>query len=197
MTEAKLVIAWPHATLPPPATTNRNVMTKLSEPEKLEIVRLLAHFNTPAEVVVAMREHHGVEVDRFQVRAYDPTNARYEAGDKWRAIFDAERSKYLHDIDGIPIANKAFRLNELGKNYFRAQRSGNIVLANATLAQAAKEARGVSNMRSQIEMQPKSSSSDELSPEEMRNEARNIVDAMLGRARDRGVLPEPKKSLAA
>ena len=172
-------------------------MTKLSEPEKHEIVRLLAHFNTPTEVVVAMREHHGVEVDRFQVRAYDPTKARYEGGDRLRAIFDAERSKYLQDIESIPIANKAFRLNELGKNYFRAQRSGNIVLANAILAQAAKETRGVSNMRSQTDMQNEFSSSDELSPEAMRNEARNIVDAMLGRARDRGVLPQPEKSLAA
>ena len=172
-------------------------MTKLTDPEKLEIVKLLASYCSPAEVVVAMREQHGVEVDRFQVRAYDPTKARYEAGDKWRAIFDAERSKYLRDIDGIPIANKAFRLNELQKNYFRAQRSGNIVLANATLAQAAKETRGASNMRSQIDMQSKISSSGELSPEKMRTQARGIVDAILGRSRDRTVLPQPKEVLAA
>lgn len=172
-------------------------MTRLSEPEKHEIVRLLAHFNTPAEVVVAMREHHGVEVDRFQVRAYDPTKARYEGGDKWREIFEAERSKYLHDIENIPIAHKAFRLNELGKSLVRAQRSGNIVLANATLAQAAKEMRGAEGSRSRFDFQAEKPDRAQSSPEEARQEVREMLDTLLARARDRGVLPQSTKALAA
>lgn len=172
-------------------------MAKLSEPEKQEIVRLLAHFNTPAEVVVAMREHHGLEVDRFQVRAYDPTKARYEGGDKWREIFVAERSKYLHDNDGIPIAHKAFRLNELQKSLVRAQRSGNIVLANAILAQAAKEMRGAVGSRSHFEWRAETSYGAHSSREESQREAREMVERILVRARDRGILPQPTLASAA
>ena len=182
---------------PHPATTRRNSMTRLSEPEKLEIVRLLAHFNRPAEVVVAMREHHGVEVDRFQVRTYDPTNSRYESGDKWREIFDAERSKHLESIEDIPIAHKAYRLNVMQKCLNRAERSGNIVLVLAILAQAAKETRGELSNRSQIDSQSEYASRDQSSPEERRNEFRDTLNIILGRARDSGALPQPAKASAA
>ena len=53
-------------------------MATLTELEKAEIVRLLACYRTPSQVVVEMRAL-GVQVDRFQVRAYDPTNPRFEA----------------------------------------------------------------------------------------------------------------------
>lgn len=113
-------------------------MATLSEQEKEEVVRLLACYHTPSQVVVQMREC-GVEVDRFQVRSYDPTNARYEAGERWRALFERERTAYLTQVDDIPIAKPAYRLNELQKNYDRASQMGNLVLANAILRQAAWE----------------------------------------------------------
>ncbi len=114
-------------------------MTRLSDSEKHAIVRLLAQYTPPSKVVVMMRKEFGINIDRFQVRAYDPTNSRYEAGEKWRAFFEKERTAYLSSIEGIPIAHKAFRLNELQRMYFQAKERGNVVLAAAILAQAAKE----------------------------------------------------------
>ena len=88
-------------------------MAVLSDREKQEIVTLLAQFVKPADVVVHIRREFGTEIDRFQVRAYDPTNPRYEGGDRWRPIFDAAREAYLSAIEAVPIA----------------LRDGNVVLA--------------------------------------------------------------------
>lgn len=117
-------------------------MARLTEAEKQEIVTLLARFHSPTQVVVHMREHWGLDVDRFQVRTYDPANPRYEAGPKWREIFEATRAAYLNSIEHIPIARAAYRLNELQNIYDRAVDMGNLPLAKAILRQAAWETRG-------------------------------------------------------
>lgn len=114
-------------------------MPKLNDEIKSLIVTQLAQFRGYAEVARFVTDETGVEVDRFQVRTYDPTNMAYAGGDKWRAIFDAERNAYLNLVERIPISKQAYRLNELQRNYGIARDKGNLVLANATLEQAAKE----------------------------------------------------------
>lgn len=114
-------------------------MAALTEADKREIVVLLAQFTSYSNVVVIMRNQCGVDVDRFQVRTYDPTNPRYAAGEKWREIFDGVRNAYLRSIETVPIAHKAFRLNALQRLLDKATASGNLVLACSILEQAAKE----------------------------------------------------------
>jgi len=114
-------------------------MAALSDSEKHAIVTLLGQFARPADVVVHMRRNFGVEIDRFQVRSYDPTNPRYEGGAKWRPIFEAARTAYLSSIEAVPIAHKAYRLNELQRILEAAKASGNYVLAASILRQAARE----------------------------------------------------------
>jgi hypothetical protein len=155
-------------------------MATLSEQEKAEIVTLLACFNTPAQVVVRMREHSGVEVDRFQVRAYDPTNARYEGGEKWRSMFEQARAAYLDSFEDVPIARPAYRLNELQKNYDRASQAGNLVLANSILKQAAWEV-GRIPAREAKEPFPGYFSVRDMSPEERRAKFAQLIDEAFGR----------------
>lgn len=114
-------------------------MPKLTDDVKSLIVAQLAQFRGYAEVARAVTEETGVSVDRFQVRSYDPTNMAYAGSEKWREIFHAIRHAYLNAIEAVPIANQAYRLNELQRNYADARARGNLVLANATLEQAAKE----------------------------------------------------------
>lgn len=125
--------------VPPLDPLEWKIMAALSEIEKREIVTLLGQFARPTDVVLHMRQVFGVVVDRFQVRTYDPTNARYEAGPKWRPVFDAARSAYLTSIADVPIAHAAYRLDILQQLLMSAIRQGNISLALSILAQAARE----------------------------------------------------------
>jgi len=117
-------------------------MPHLTDAQKTHIVMLLATFDTPIAVVVRMREDAGIEIDRSQVIRYDPTKPCFEGSERWREIFWATRKAYLEQLDPIPIAHKAYRLNELQRIYGRASQSGNLVLAMATLRQAAEEVGG-------------------------------------------------------
>ncbi len=149
----------------------------LSDTEKQAIVVLLAQFHRPSDVVVHMREHFGIEVDRFQVRSYDPTNPRYEAGAKWRSIFEAARAEHLSSVSSIPIANKGYRLNVLQKLLDRANAVGNIPLACAILRQAAQEMKSsVAEKRDAI-LSPAEGPYriDEMSPEERRSLLRDML----------------------
>jgi len=152
-------------------------MATLTEREKAEIVRLLACYRTPSQVAVEMRAS-GVEVDRFQVRAYDPTNPRFEAGERWRALFEKERAAFIGEIDDIPIAKPAFRLNMLQQHLEAARQAGNLVLANAILKQAAWEV-GRLPVEPAGAWRPASSAYDGMSPEERRAEMLRLVGEAL------------------
>lgn len=153
-------------------------MPALSEQEKQAIVVLLAQFHRPVDVVVHMREHFGIEVDRFQVRSYDPTNPRYGAGAKWRSIFDAARAEHVTAVSSIPIANKAYRLNMLQKLLDRANAMGNIPLACAILRQAAQEMKSYVAEGKDAALNPADEGPyrvDEMSPEERRSLLRDML----------------------
>lgn len=128
-------------------------MAALSDGEKHAIVTLLAQFERPSDVVVHMRRDFGIEIDRFQVRTYDPTNARYEGGAKWRSIFEAARAAHLSAVEDIPIAHKAYRLNILQQILGVALTRGNITLVMSILRQAAREAGDVRPAQSEGTLQ--------------------------------------------
>ena len=120
-------------------------------------------------------EQFEVETSVQQVRTYNPEHPKYEAGEKWRPIFNAVRKAYLEDLSSIPIASKAFRLHALQKNYERATKMSNLVLANATLEQAAKEVGGFLTNERNIKLERSESSVRDLSPEERRNRVTEII----------------------
>lgn len=156
-------------------------MAELPEAAKLEIVRAFARFCSPAEVVVMVRDEFGLETTVQQVRTYYPEHPKFEAGEKWRPIFDAVRTAYLESISAIPIASQAFRLNSLQKAYDKAWKAGNIVLAASLLEQAAKEVGGVLTNQRNVQIdKPRSPYADMTSEERHR-----VVVEIIRRALER------------
>jgi len=153
-------------------------MAKLEDCHKQFIVEQLAEFRSAAEVSRLLREEFDVEVDRFQVRSYNPDSARYAGGDKWREIFDARRRGYLGKVENLPIASDAFRLRQLEDFYFRARDMGNMVLALKILKQA-EEATEKINAR-QPKAEERGGSFRDMTPEERRQAVANMLREALG-----------------
>lgn len=122
-----------------------------------------------------VKDDFGVETTIQQVRTYNPDHPKFEAGEKWKPIFHAVRKAYLEDLSAIPIASQAFRLNALQKNYDRAIKIGNVVLANATLEQAAKEVGGVLTNARNVSVQQTGGSLRDLSSEERRRAVTDLI----------------------
>ena len=128
-----------------------------------------------------IREDFGIETTIQQVRTYNPEHPKFEAGSKWRPIFEAVRKVYLEDVSSIPIASQAFRLNALQKNYERAIKHGNVVLANATLEQAAKEVGGVLTNARNVSVQQTAGGFRNLTSEERRIAVAEMIGNVLSK----------------
>ncbi|MEQ1599825.1 MAG: DUF2280 domain-containing protein [Methylotenera sp.] len=119
-------------------------MTQLKEHIKLFIIQHLACFDTPSEVVSAVKDEFGIDLNRSHIALYDPTNhSGRELGVKLKKFFYDKRKAFLEQIDQIPLASKHVRLNELSKMYYSARKRRNDVLAKDILEQIAKEVGGI------------------------------------------------------
>ena len=116
-------------------------MAALNTKVKAYIVRGLATYMTPSEVVDAVRkEFGGLIVTRQQVAKYDPDKASgVNLSSKWQELFVQHRKDFNDEINSIPIANKAYRLKLLDDMAREALESKNKPLAAKLLEQAAKE----------------------------------------------------------
>ena len=93
-------------------------MAALKEPVKIFIVQSLACFDTPQQVADAVKQEFGIEIERQQVSAYDPTKPTGKnLSKKLKDLFTRTREDFKSNIYDIPLANKAVRLNELQKMY--------------------------------------------------------------------------------
>jgi hypothetical protein len=154
-------------------------MAELSDDDKMTIVQQIACFRGYAEVVAFMRAEHSVETDVQQVRTYDPTNPRFEAGEKWRPIFEATRKAYIEDVSAVPIANQGFRLNELHRLYVEALKAKNRKLAADLMRQAAEEVGGALTNQRRVDMHRVGPS--ELAPDERRNALVDLLSRALAK----------------
>lgn len=126
-------------------------MAKLTDKQKLFIVKALACYDTPTQVAAAVKEEFGIEVARTQVSKYDPTKeAGCDLSAKLCAIFDATRAGFIEQVKDIPISSQAFRLRALGRMLNKVESQGNVPLAAQILEQAAKEAGGAFTNRREV-----------------------------------------------
>lgn len=93
-------------------------MAKLRKVEQLFIVRSLAQFMTPTEVVRGIKEIHNIDVSPQQVEAYDPTKvAGRDLRKEYKDVFEATREEYLkqpiHKISGANDIVQLKILNDL------------------------------------------------------------------------------------
>lgn len=107
---------------------------------KLFIVNGLAAFDTPSQVVAAVKEEFGVELSRQAVEGHDPTkNAGRNLAAKWREMFEASRTGFINDATQVPIAHRSTRLRALHRMAGKAESKGNFPLAAQLHKQAAEE----------------------------------------------------------
>lgn len=116
-------------------------MAALKNEVKSFIVQALACFDTPSQVVEAVKNEFGLVVSRQQVETHDPTKSAAKGlAVKWATLFHDTRKRFREETAEIPIANRAFRLRAMNRFVEKAETMKNIVLALQILEQAAKEA---------------------------------------------------------
>lgn len=123
-------------------------------PEQLAfIVMRIAVFERSRDIAKAFNEIWPQPriTDAF-VRQQDPSRFSSPELDALRDRFFAVRNQFLTDIDGIPIASTAFRLNMLNAMLLQAHEAGHIMLAKELLEQAAKECGGMFTNKSRVEL---------------------------------------------
>jgi hypothetical protein len=160
-------------------------MAELTEEHKNTIVLSLAGFMTPAAIRVMMKETYGLDLEYGQITTYDPTKPNFRASERWREIFELARKKYVEETLTVPVSNQGYRMRTIQKMLDTALEQGNMVIAMQLLEQAAKEVGGLlTNARNvNVSNQGKSGLLD-LSPDERRQQAAEIIREALARRRE-------------
>lgn len=113
-------------------------MKRLTAEQRAHIVTELACFRSPSQVVESFKARFGVEIQRQLVEHYDP-GKNPASREKYGALFDETRRRWIAETDSIPVAHMRFRLQELHRLYRRALKMRHYVLAAQLLRQAAEE----------------------------------------------------------
>ncbi|MFJ3114922.1 DUF2280 domain-containing protein [Pseudomonas protegens] len=115
-------------------------MAALKNEVKSFIVQALACFDTPSQVVEAVKNEYGLVVTRQQVETHDPTKVAGKGlAVKWATLFHDTRKRFREETADIPIANRAFRLRGLARMAEKAESMRNLALTAQLYEQAAKE----------------------------------------------------------
>ena len=115
-------------------------MAALTNEVKGFIVQALACFDTPTQVVEAVKSEFGQVVTRQQVESHDPTKACSRGlAKRWVTLFEDTRARFREETAEIPIANRAYRLRTLGRLAEKVEGMRNYGLTLQILEQAAKE----------------------------------------------------------
>lgn len=117
-------------------------MARLKKHEKAFIVRSLAQFMEPSQVVEAVKENFKIEVSRQQVECYDPTKvAGADLSQEFIDMFDETRKKYIEQpIYNIEGANDIVQLQILSD--LLISKKNNVVMSIKLIDQIQKIIKG-------------------------------------------------------
>lgn len=162
-------------------------MADLTDQQKTEIVLAHARFVAPSEIVVMLRDEHGVESDTAQVVRYNPTKACYEGGERWRPIFEEARKAFLHEVATVPVAHQAYRLNLLQEGIDGARKTKNWGLVASLAEQAAKEVGAVfTNQRNLSVNDTARPRVQDMTPEDRRAAMAELIRQAMEKMAERG-----------
>jgi hypothetical protein len=125
-------------------------MARLKKAEQLFIIRSLAQFMTPTEVVRDIKETLNVIVTPQQVEVYDPTKvAGKDLRQEFKDEFNRAREEYLKQpIHNISGANDIVQLQILSD--LLISKKGNVVLSIKIIDQIQKIVKGFYEKRVEI-----------------------------------------------
>ena len=117
-------------------------MARLKKHEKVFIVRALAQFMTPTQVVEDIKVKLGVDVSPQQVETYDPTKvAGADLSQEFVDLFNEARKQYIaQPIYNIEGANDIVQLQILSD--LLVSKKGNVVMAIKLIDQMQKIVKG-------------------------------------------------------
>lgn len=117
-------------------------MARLKKIEKTFIVRSLAQFMTPTEVVKDIKEKFNIDVTPQQVETYDPTKvAGADLSQEFIDLFTEARKEYLaQPVHNVIGANDLIQLQILSD--LLMSKKGNVVLAIKLIDQIQKIVKG-------------------------------------------------------
>lgn len=112
----------------------------ITDEVKAFIIQGIASFDTPSQVVEAVKAEYGLTLTAQNVQTYDPTKyAGRKLSEKWRLLFEKSRKAFIEDSSGIPIAHRSTRLRALQRMAAKAESMKNFPLAAQLHKQAAEE----------------------------------------------------------
>src|SRR5690554_981348 len=116
-------------------------MATLKNEHKEFIIRRIACYSSPSEVITELEEVYGVTgLEPNQIAYYNPdVRTGIKLGKQWKGLHAEYRRQFLEGIIDIPIAHKRYRLQQLQKSHDRLRRLHNETGANAILKQAQEE----------------------------------------------------------
>lgn len=127
-------------------------MATLSNEVKAFIVRGLADFEEPSKIIKDVELEFGIKVTPSQISFYNPKNSNSKRlGKEWVDLFNHCREQAMQDLSDIPIAHLPYRLKKLQGSLDKALKSGNLVLANDILKQAAEDIGGKYTNQSKVD----------------------------------------------
>lgn len=162
-------------------------MAELTESQKREIVEGLATFQSPTSIIHHFRSAHDLNLTHKQIGRYDPTRPYFDAGERWRPIFEARRRAFLESIADVPVAHKAYRLTILQEGVEAARAAGNWVLVMQLLRQAAREVGGALTNERIASAADRSSAARDMNPEERKAALAGIIERAVDQMRGRDV----------
>ncbi len=122
------------------APPNRRSPGFLSEVVKRFVITQCARWERPTAIARMVKEQFGVNMSPQATEGYDPTKRLgRNLSMPHRKLFNAERERFTHEIDAIPIANAAYRIAKLQQYSERAEDEGDLKLAAQMLEQAARD----------------------------------------------------------
>jgi hypothetical protein len=114
------------------------------------IVQRLACYESPSEVLAAVKVTFNIKISPSHVVYYDPMSATANLAQEWRELFSQTRAAFVQAIGNIAIAQRAVRLQRLDHLYHGALKAKRYALAGDLLEQAAKEMGGIYTNRREL-----------------------------------------------
>ena len=123
---------------------------ELTEIEKRFIVKSLAVYETPSDVMASVKDKFKVTISRAGIQNYDPTKvAGEDLKDELKTLF-FETRKVFEENELLPLSRKNDRIRKLSRYVENAENFGNDVAAAAYIEQIAKEEGGMFTNKREI-----------------------------------------------
>ena len=124
---------------------------KLKDEHKAFLVRRLAAFDTPKQAAEALKAEFRAEITPQGAEAYDPSKRAGRAlSERWRALFQTSRDRFLEKLEEIPATHKAVRVKKLANAADTFEARGNYIAMADMLERIAKEMGNVHTNRREI-----------------------------------------------